>query len=227
MKKLFTVIRQGNFDEVKRLIEKKPELVNCVSGELPKKDRGQSPLQVALKTGRYEIAWYLLEHGADVNHMEADDAGPDLHLPVLCDAVNSALISLCYGNFSGSEAAYALVEELVKRGADVNRQGSNGEDAMAWAIRRAELLLENPRLYPTAQDAARSMLTRILDMLIAHGADVQGWMQRACYCGLPEGPTNKESYLDDFVPDSQGAADRHPAQRAFMQAYFRSRKLLG
>ena len=38
MKKLFTVIRQGKLDEVKRLIEKKPELVHCVSGPLPKKD---------------------------------------------------------------------------------------------------------------------------------------------------------------------------------------------
>lgn len=56
MKKLFTVIRQGKLDEVKNIIERKPELVNCVSGALPKKDHGQSPLQVAFKTGRYEIA---------------------------------------------------------------------------------------------------------------------------------------------------------------------------
>lgn len=59
MKKLFTVIRQGKLEEVKRIIEKKPELVNCVSGALPKKDHGQSPLQVALKTGNYEIADYV------------------------------------------------------------------------------------------------------------------------------------------------------------------------
>lgn len=65
MKKLFTVIRQGKLDEVKWLIEKKPELVHCVSGPQPKKDHGQSPLQVALKTGKYEIADYLIEHGAD------------------------------------------------------------------------------------------------------------------------------------------------------------------
>ncbi len=65
MKKIFTAIRQGKFDEVKSILEKKPELVNCVSGALPKKDHGQSPLQVALKTGKYEIADYLIEHGAD------------------------------------------------------------------------------------------------------------------------------------------------------------------
>ncbi|OUN67608.1 hypothetical protein B5G11_15790 [Drancourtella sp. An57] len=65
MKKLFIVIRQGKLDEVKRIIERKPELVNCVSGALPKKDHGQSPLQVALKAGKFEIADYLIEHGAD------------------------------------------------------------------------------------------------------------------------------------------------------------------
>lgn len=43
MKKLFTAIRQGKLDEVKSIIEKKPELVNCVSGALPKKDRGHYP----------------------------------------------------------------------------------------------------------------------------------------------------------------------------------------
>ena len=96
MKKLFTVIRQGKLDEVKRLIEKKPELVHCVSGPLPKKDHGQSPLQVALKTGKYEIADYLIEHGADVNFMEAEDDDPGLRAPVLFDAISAAIISLCF-----------------------------------------------------------------------------------------------------------------------------------
>ena len=83
MKKLFTAIRQGNLDEVKSILEKKFELVNCVSGALPKKDHGQSPLQVALKTGKYEIADYLISHGADVNFMEEEDDDPGLRAPVL------------------------------------------------------------------------------------------------------------------------------------------------
>ena len=87
MKKLFTVIRQGKLDEVKRIIEHNPDLVNCVSGVLPKKDHGQSPLQVAFKAGKYEIADYLIEHGADVNFMEAEDEDPGLRAPVLFDAI--------------------------------------------------------------------------------------------------------------------------------------------
>ena len=109
MKKLFTVIRQGKLDEVKRIIERKPELVNCVSGPLPKKDHGQSPLQVALKTGKYEIADYLIEHGADINFMEAEDDDPGLRAPVLFDAINATITTLSYRRFEESEIAFGYV----------------------------------------------------------------------------------------------------------------------
>lgn len=55
MKKLFIMIRQGNLNEVKRIIERKPDEVNCVSGSSPKKDHGQSPLQIAFKTGTLKL----------------------------------------------------------------------------------------------------------------------------------------------------------------------------
>ena len=42
MKKLFVAIRNSDLDTVKQLIEKKPELVNCVAKQPPKKDDGQS-----------------------------------------------------------------------------------------------------------------------------------------------------------------------------------------
>ena len=53
MKKLFKAIRNNDLDTVRQLIEKKPELVNCTAKQPPKKDDGQSPLQVALKTGKH------------------------------------------------------------------------------------------------------------------------------------------------------------------------------
>ena len=98
MKKLFKAIRQENIEEVKAIIEKKPELVNCVAVPPPKKDNGQSPLQVALKTGAVEIAYYLIENGADVNFMEAEDDDPGVRCPVLHDAVGMVMQSLYYGH---------------------------------------------------------------------------------------------------------------------------------
>ena len=63
MKKLFVLLRQGNLEEVKKIIEAKPELLNCVAGPQPKKDHGQSLLQVALKSGNFDIADYLIDKG--------------------------------------------------------------------------------------------------------------------------------------------------------------------
>ena len=70
MKKLFTAIRKCDLDNVKAILEKSPNLISCVSTGAPKKDEGQSPLQVALKASSSEIINYLLDMGADINFME-------------------------------------------------------------------------------------------------------------------------------------------------------------
>lgn len=225
MKKLFTVIRQGKLDEVKSIIGKKPELVNCISGALPKKDHGQSPLQVALKTGNYEIADYLIEHGADINFMEAEDDDPGLRAPVLFDAINATITSLCYKRFDESEIAFGYVKKLVERGADVNKLASNGFDAMNWSVSAAELLLERANVYSQSQQAVRKQLARILDLLIENGADYVAWANRGHYAEPYPGPSNRSMYIDDFVPGDETDIDKNKEMRAFMQEYFRSRNL--
>lgn len=225
MKKLFTVIRQGKLDEVKQMIEKKPELVHCVSGSLPKKDHGQSPLQVAFKTGKYEIADYLIEHGADINFMEAEDDDPGLRAPVLFDAIGATISSLCYERFAESEIAFGFVKKLVERGADVHQLASNGYDAINWSLSQAELLFECPSVYPQSQKAIRKQLTRILDLLIEHGADYITWANRGHFPLPYPGPSNKSMYIDDFIPKDGTDIDRNKELRAFMQEYFRSRRL--
>lgn len=57
MQKLFVLLRQDNFKEFKRIISDKPELIESISGSKPKKDHGQSLLQVALKTGKLEFIY--------------------------------------------------------------------------------------------------------------------------------------------------------------------------
>lgn len=225
MKKLFTEIRKGNLEEVERIIEKKPELVNCVAGALPKKDHGQSPLQVALKTGKYEIADYLIEYGADVNFMEAEDDDPGLRAPVLFDAINATICSLCYKRFDESETAFGYVKKLVERGADVNKLASNGYDAINWSVSCAQLLFERASVYPQSQEAVREQLTKILDLLIENGADYVAWANRGHYANPYPGPSNKSMFLDDFVPGDETDIDKNKELRAFMQAYFNSRNI--
>lgn len=225
MKKLFTAIRQGKLDEVEGILASKPELVNCVSGPLPKKDHGQSPLQVALKTGKYEIADFLILHGADVNFMETEDDDPGLRAPVLFDAINAAISSLCYERFEESDLAFGYVRKLIEKGADVNKPASNGYDAINWAITRAELLFERPGAYPNSQKAVRIQLARILDLLIDNGADYAAWAEQGHYPEPYPGPSNKSMYLEDFVPSAEVPMDRNQEMRAFLQEYFRTRNL--
>ena len=66
MKKLFNAIRKSDLETVRQIILKQPELVNCVAKQPPKKDDGQSPLQVALKTGNNDIAEFLIDNGAEL-----------------------------------------------------------------------------------------------------------------------------------------------------------------
>ncbi|MBQ6456616.1 MAG: ankyrin repeat domain-containing protein [Mogibacterium sp.] len=153
MKKLFTAIRSSDIETVRKIIEKKPTLVNCVAKQPPKKDDGQSPLQVALKTGNTAIADYLLDMGADVNFIEDESCCNNWRTPVLHDAINCAVM-FCRWNtddkymgfrvFSTKErAAHALgiLKRMLDMGADVNALDSYGNSGLnRFALQAKQIL---------------------------------------------------------------------------------------
>ena len=186
MKKLFTAIRASDLEMVKQIIEKKPELVNCVAKKPPKKDDGQSPLQVALKTGNTAIVNYLLDMGADVNFIEDETCCNAWRTPVLHDAINCAVMS-CRWNiddkhmgfkvFSTKEkAADALdvLKRMLNMGADVNALDSYGNSGLNRFALQAKQILpsynyaehreENDRIF-TAElhEDLRSVLQALKD----------------------------------------------------------------
>ena len=153
MKKLFTAIRASDFEMVRQIIEKKPELVNCVAKQPPKKDDGQSPLQVALKTGNTAIANYLLDMGADVNFIEDESCCNAWRTPVIHDAINCAVMSCRWNTndknmgfkvFSTKEkAAEALdvLKRMLDMGADVNALDSYGNSgSIRFALQAKQIL---------------------------------------------------------------------------------------
>ena len=153
MKKLFTAIRASDLEMVKQIIEKKPELVNCVAKKPPKKDDGQSPLQVALKTGNTSIANYLLDMGADVNFIEDETCCNAWRTPVLHDAINCAVM-LCRWNqddkymgfreFSTKERsveALSVLKKMLDMGADVKALDSYGNSGLnRFALQAKQIL---------------------------------------------------------------------------------------
>ncbi|MBQ6531820.1 MAG: hypothetical protein IJI33_02375 [Solobacterium sp.] len=153
MKKLFTAIRASDIETVRQIIEKKPELVNCVAKQPPKKDDGQSPLQVALKTGNTSIAGYLLDMGADVNFMEHESCGNTWRTPVLHDAINcSVMLSRWNTNdkymgfrvFSTkkrADEALGILNRMLAMGADVNALDSYGNSGLnRFALQAKQIL---------------------------------------------------------------------------------------
>lgn len=71
MNKLFKDIRHSDIEAVRAAISKNGSVVNeFYNAKAPKKDIGQSPLQVAIKCGEFEIIELLLEKGADADFME-------------------------------------------------------------------------------------------------------------------------------------------------------------
>lgn len=215
------MVRQGNLNEVKQIIERKTDEVNSISGSSPKKDHGQSPLQIAFKTGNFKIAGYLIGHGVDINFIENADGDPGLRAPVLFDAINTVIMSSCYRDFNASDRAFTYVERLVREGADVNKTASSGWDAIDWTVIRAEQIIGRPTVYTESQEAARRQCAKILDVLMKNGADYIAWANKEQYPGI----TSKALYIDDFVTRKENDIDRHREMRGFMQKYFLSRNL--
>lgn len=93
MNKLFKDIRHSDVDAVRVAISKNITVVNEVyTAKAPKKDIGQSPLQVAIKCGEFEIIELLLENGADPDFMENPELVPphSVCMSVLHDAIIEA-----------------------------------------------------------------------------------------------------------------------------------------
>lgn len=152
MKKLFIAIRHGDVETVRILLDKKPELIACTAKAPPKKDAGQSPLQVAIKSGNPAIAHLLLDYGADVNFIESEDCGNDWRMPVVQDAIMAAVMStrwntcwqgqICVSNSAEkAESTFLLLKRIIDLGADLTKRDSYGNTALDRALLDARRIL--------------------------------------------------------------------------------------
>ena len=191
MKKLFTAIRKSDLEEVKRIIDKDISLVNCVAKQPPKKDDGQSPLQVSIKSGNFEIAKYLIEKGADINFMEDESSANEWRIPVVQDAINAAVMCsrwnindspmgfVEFSNKEKADSAFEILSILLDKGADVNKLDSYGNSSL-WrfciqadqvlpSFNYAEQIDLNDRVFT---EELHTDLKRILMALKEAGADI-------------------------------------------------------
>jgi ankyrin repeat protein len=191
LKKLFKAIRDKNIELVKQLIINDPVLVNCTAKQPPKKDDGQSPLQVALKTGAFDIADFLIDNGADLNFMEDESCCNTWRAPVIHDAINAAIMSSRWNTnnpYTGFEVysteenaitARKLLEKMLQLGSDINMLDSSGNSGIWRYCLQANQIL--PRFnYATNCESDDRIFTveletdllSILKLLCKYGADL-------------------------------------------------------
>ena len=191
MKKLFKAIRDKNIELVKQLFINDPVLVNCTAKQPPKKDDGQSPLQVALKTGAFDIADFLIDNGADLNFMEDESCCNTWRAPVIHDAINAAVMSSRWNTnnpYTGFEVysteenaitARKLLEKMLQLGSDINMLDSSGNSGIWRYCLQANQIL--PRFnYATNCECDDRIFTveletdllSILKLLCKYGADL-------------------------------------------------------
>lgn len=181
MNKLFKDIRHSDIEAVRTAISKSITVVNEVyNAKAPKKDIGQSPLQVAIKCGEFEIIELLLENGADSDFMEDPALVPphSVCMSVLHDAIIGAFSALCYKQYRNSEKYMNLIKTLLEDGANPNRKTSSEVLPIGTAVNQAEMILERKSAYPDIQEITKKRLFEVLDLLIQYGADKEEWLNQ-------------------------------------------------
>lgn len=205
MNTLFKDIRHHDIDKIQTAINKHPSIVNePFDGKAPKKDIGQSPLQVAIKCGHFDIIDILLAHRANVNFIENPDVVPphSTCMPVLHDAIIGAMDSLLYEKYEDSKNYVQCIKKLLEKGADPNKETICKESyiympPVGTLVAHAQ---ENLSRYAdtdrTAYDISKKCLFEILNLLKAYGADFEKWLNADS--GGDE--SNRAAYLDAFIP---------------------------
>ena len=185
MKKLFTMIRQGKLEEVAALLDRKPELISCTATAPPKKDDGQSPLMVAIKSDNLEVAHLLLDRGADVNFRDAPTQPGNESAPIWYNAVGQCFMRA--GNTVSDQAKerskgyFLLLRRLLELGMDPNQKFTTDRLARnAWQVALDDYEQHARSSYPSyyveqtkqINRQLREMLRAVLDELLAHGVDI-------------------------------------------------------
>ena len=208
MQKTFQLLRRGDLEGVRQILDKKPEEVNAVSGDKPKRDQGQSLLQVAIKSGHLDIADLLIDRGADLNFIEEPTELNPFCQPVIQTAGGRAVFDCrrmikrwngqyqLYSSKEKADQSFKVFEKMLELGADISQNDSHGGTLLQT------ILIETKEVLPSyywktketsdnvlITDELRHDLNRIYDLLIRYGVTSD---EIAVYQNIPL----KELYQD-------------------------------
>ena len=164
-------IREHQNIVVKRMLSDLPDLVSAKAKSPPKKNDGQSPLQIAFKAGNFEAAATLLEYGADPNFIEDSEIN-EWKAPVLHDAIRATIFNCktLRKDTRDFERGLHILRAMLEMGADPNSEDSYGNTCGMRAVLDARQMIFHPDA-DNSEAGTVSQLRRVFDVLYKYGAD--------------------------------------------------------
>jgi hypothetical protein len=169
----FQAIRAGDLQQVKELVTGSKEYLRATNFAPPKKDDGQSGLQVAFKTGQFSVAAFLIQEGADVNFIETSDIN-DWRAPVLHDCIRATIFNsyTLERDPAKFQVAISLLQLMLDKGANPNAADSYGNSCLNRAILDARQMIDHPQA-DLGNGILIDQMRRVFQILIKAGADVK------------------------------------------------------
>ena len=171
IKIFFKAIADSDFKKVSELLNSDKEYLTICNVAPPKKDDGQSGLQVAFKTGNFDIASLLIEQGADTNFIETSQIN-EWTAPVLHDSIRATIFNsyTVQKDTSKFEKAFSLLQLMLDKNANPNSTDSYGNNCLHRAIMDSRQMIDNPSADLT-NGILLQQLRKIFKALITAGAD--------------------------------------------------------
>lgn len=172
IKTFIKAVSNGDVRTVSELLEMNAQYLTVQNFAPPKKDDGQSALQISLKTGNFEIAKLLIDKGADVNFMETSDIN-EWTAPVLHDCIRATIFNTftLQKDANRFDVAFSLLKLMLSQNADPNSTDSYGNNCLHRALMDARQMLDNPSTDFT-DDILIHQLKGVFSVLIKAGADI-------------------------------------------------------
>lgn len=171
IKIFFQAIRAGDLQQVKDLVKQDPAYLTATNFAPPKKDDGQSGLQVAFKTGQFAIASFLIQEGADVNFIETSDIN-EWRAPVLHDCIRATIFNsyTLERDPAKFQVAISLLQLMLEKGANPNAADSYGNNCLNRAILDARQMIDHPQA-DLGNGILIDQIRTVFQILVKGGAD--------------------------------------------------------
>ena len=172
IKIFFKAISDGDINKVSELVDNNSEYLRICNVAPPKKDDGQSGLQVTFKTGNFEIAKLLIDKGADTNFMETSEIN-EWTAPVLHDCIRATIFNsyTLQKDTKQFEKAFSLLQLMLDKKANPNSTDSYGNNCLHRAIMDSRQMIDNPSADFTG-GVLLQQLKKVFKALISAGADI-------------------------------------------------------